>query len=145
MVPVGPDAGQYAGSPAGTDCWIALGMGWSCVGSSPALKSTSAVVAPLPSVSPRPSRVQTLPRSTVTEPVHWVEHQVVEALPSIALDAGEPAASVEAVAVPSSAMSSEVCDGLCSSAEAVAARLRPAGLGACPLPGSASSQSAAAL
>ena len=39
-------------------------------------------------------------------PVHSVEHQSVEALPSIAFDAGEPEASVEAVAVPVSAMSS---------------------------------------
>ena len=41
-------------------------------------------------------------------PVHSVEHQSVEALPSIPFDAGEPEASVEAVAVPVSAMSSEV-------------------------------------
>jgi hypothetical protein len=37
----------------------------------------------------------------VTEPVHWVEHHRVEALPSIALAAAEPAAAVAAVAVPS--------------------------------------------
>ena len=51
----------------------------------------------------------------MTEPVHSVEHQGVDALPSIAFEAGEPVTSLEAVAVTpgASAMSSEVCCGLC--------------------------------
>jgi hypothetical protein len=68
----------------------------------------SAVVAPEPSVSPKPLSVRTLPRSTVTLPVHCVEHHCVDASPSMALDAGEPLASVEAVAVPASATLSAV-------------------------------------
>ena len=35
-----------------------------------------------------------------TLPVHWVAHQVVVALPSIALAAGRPLAAVLAVAIP---------------------------------------------
>ena len=51
-----------------------------------------------PSVSPRPSSERGRPRSTVSVPVHWVEHQLVEASPSTAADAGDPDAAEEAEA-----------------------------------------------
>ena len=51
---------------------------------------TRAVVATVSSrVSPKPLSVRTLPRSTVTLPVHWVAHHCVEASPSTACGAGD--------------------------------------------------------
>ena len=72
---------------------------------------TSAVVAPEPSVNPKPLSTRTLPKSTVAVPVHFAEHHCVVASPSIALDEGEPEASFDAVAVPASATSSAVVNG----------------------------------
>ena len=60
-------------------------------------------------------------------PVHSVEHQSVEALPSIALDAGDPDALVEALAVPVSAMFNEVW--LCGEVSAAALPSRTERLG----------------
>ena len=106
-----PCSGQYSGVLAsGVCCWRS-GTGDSALGSVPALMLTSAVVAPEPSVSPKPFSVRTLPRSTVTLPVHSVEHHCVVASPSMALDAGDPSACVDAVAVPASATLSAVVYG----------------------------------
>src|SRR5436190_7153302 len=52
-----------------------------------------------PSVTPNAFTVRDRPRSTVTLPVHWFAHQVVVALPSMALAAGEPEPSDVALAV----------------------------------------------
>lgn len=54
----------------------------------------------------------------MTLPVHFAEHQGVEALPSIAAEAGDPAASDEAEAVPGRATFSAVRFGGWASARA---------------------------
>ena len=84
-----PRSGQYTGLPAGGVCCWRSGTGCSEFGSVPALMLASAVVAVSSRVSPKPLSVRTLPRSTVTLPVHWVAHHCVEASPSIACGAGD--------------------------------------------------------
>jgi hypothetical protein len=96
------------------------------------------VVLVAPSVTPTPLRLRTRPRSTVRLPVHAVEHHWVDPSPSIAL-AGEPAAAVEAVAVPVTATLSATRGGASNSRWALPVLCR-----ALAVPASASALASAA-
>ena len=81
----------------------------------------------LPRVNPKPLNLRTCPRSTVSVPVHCVEHQFVDALPSIALPAGEPDCSLDAVAMPVKATLSANPGPGCGSADAAFGTTDPPG------------------